>query len=192
MTNAFDPAETPLRIQTPCPKRWDELSGSGAKRYCSECRLHVHDAAQLTKAEAQALVSSATSRVCMRMEYDAAGEVVFRDHRALQPIAASNLRGPIVRAARWAMTAAAGVLAACQGGSSDACSPTSPSNTAPTSTEMGKVSTTVLGDVATPPRIEKLGEVHVVDPPPSPTPPREETLGRVAGPEHPKSPNEPR
>jgi hypothetical protein len=167
MTRVPEPSPVPLRIQSPCPKRWEELFGAGSRRFCSECKLHVHDATQLTSTEARALVADATARVCMKMEYDASGAPVFRDSATRK-----GEEGRVMRAARWAMTAAAGVLAACQGGSSTASSstPSSPAGVAPTTTAMGKIAAPQLGgvEVPPPPRIEMLGEAVAIDPPPAP------------------------
>src|SRR5262245_37552759 len=131
-----------LRIQTPCPKTWDQLSGGGAKRFCSECSLHVHDASQMTRVEAERMVAGATSRVCMRMQFDAAGAPVYRE-AASQPTLASRM-------SRWAVTAVAGLLAACNGaepvdgGGGEDLQPGS----AETTTKMGvMISTEKVGDV---------------------------------------------
>src|SRR5688572_21759655 len=76
-----DSTPTPLRIHAPCTKKWEELSGEGCKRFCSACALHVHDASRMKESEARALVESATSRVCMRLQFDANGTPIFSDSR---------------------------------------------------------------------------------------------------------------
>lgn len=146
-----------LTIRTPCPKRWEELSGDGRKRFCSECSLYVHNSATMTRREAEALVAGATERVCMRIECDPTGAPVFRESRT-------------ARLSRWVATAGAALLAACHGGQTTA--PAAPPTTsvevpsamggvcAPEPT-MGKVALPEkLGDVAAPPDQlrETLGE----------------------------------
>lgn len=164
----------PLQIQKPCPKSWAELEGDGKKRFCCECSLHVHNAAQLTQKEAQALVTEASERVCMRIQFDSSSAPVFRDSK-------STLR-PAARLARWALSAAAGVLAACHGSVSTSLpdDPTSSSGGQGQS-KMGKVcSTELLGDVALPPGPELMGEAVVMPdpapdlPPDAPPPPDDE------------------
>jgi|SRR5690349_1040401 len=136
-----------LSIRTPCPKRWEELSGDGRKRFCSECSLHVHNAAAMTRREAEALVARADGRVCMRIECDPTGAPVFRETHA-------------ARLSRWALTAGAALLAACHGGQAPtpAAPPSRPVEapaplggvTAP-EVLMGKVAPAErMGDVATP------------------------------------------
>jgi len=153
-----------LRIQTPCPKRWDELAGGGARRFCSQCSLHVHDAAQLTRDEATALVANASERVCMRLTYAPDGRALFRDDAgaATRPVVA-----PWRRAAAWLATAAAGALAAC---TRNANQPVTPPHSAPTpppvtTQKLGEVSVEAMGDVAVE---EKLGKVAGSHQPPAP------------------------
>ncbi|NOT31501.1 MAG: hypothetical protein HOP15_13725 [Planctomycetes bacterium] len=164
----------PLQIQKPCPKSWAELTGDGKKRFCSECSLHVHNAEQLTQGEAQALVSGASSRVCMRIQFDESGAPIFRDTRSSQ---VSSTRAPqrvSVRLARWALSTVAGVLAACHGSLSTSASddPAANPNAGQSPSKMGKVcSTELLGDVAIPPQgPELMGVVAIPGPAPAPEP----------------------
>jgi hypothetical protein len=135
-----------LTIRTPCPKRWEELSGDGRRRFCSECSLHVHNAAALTERQALALVAESEGRVCMRIECGPSGAPVFREEQ-----------GRLARLSRWALSAGTALLAACQG--SVATIPGDPKPVQPPS-RMGKVvAPAVLGDVATPApaRVEHMG-----------------------------------
>jgi hypothetical protein len=153
-----------ISIRTPCPKRWEELSGDDRRRYCSECSLHVLNAVALTWREARELVDSSEGRVCMRIEYDPAGAPVFRRSRA-------------ARLARWLAGAGAALLAACQGGSRSAppAAPVEPQSrtgqvVAPEPL-MGKVAAPVeMGGVAADPPLATLGEAVAVPSPPPKTP----------------------
>ncbi len=142
----------PLQIRKPCPKLWDDLQGDERRRYCSECALHVHNSAALTQREAETLLREAEGRVCMRVEYDPSCAPVFRGTRA-------------ARLARWALSAGAALLAACQGGPSG--NAVEPQPVQPPS-RMGKVvARQELGDVAVPqPKpVETLGEAVAPTPP---------------------------
>jgi hypothetical protein len=160
--------DAPLQIHTPCPKSWGELTGDGKKRFCSACCLHVHDAAQLTRDEARALVTEASARVCMRFVLDPEGAPIFRDSAPRPIVRADERSRSIARFARLALSAAAGVLAACHG------SLTTPAPSGGPPSKMGKVHTTeLLGDVAVPqPQLpERMGEATVkVEPAPAPAP----------------------
>jgi hypothetical protein len=164
MSTPSDP-QPALRIQTPCPKRWDELAGSGARRFCGQCSLHVHDAAQLTRAEASALVANASERVCMRLTYAPDGRALFRDEPGAEKRPAPR---PWRRAAGWIATAVAGALAAC---TRNANQPVAPPHNTPTPPP---VATQVLGEMTT----EELGDAGVVV----------EKLGEVARPQQPPAP----
>ncbi len=162
MTNQPLQHEGPLQIKTPCPKTWAQLTGGDKQRFCSECSLHVHNATQLTRREALELASNANERVCMRMQFDPSGAPVYRDSRP-------RLAG---RVARWALSTAAGLLAACHRGESVGTpeNPTLNSGTTQSSTIMGKVAPPErLGDVALPPvkPPEVLGEATAVQQPES-------------------------
>jgi hypothetical protein len=142
----LDTKHLALRVRTACPKSWSELAGSGATRFCSECSLHVHGAAQLTRAQAERLVAEASGRVCMRLQIDPAGAPLYRDAAAAQPRV-------LDRAMRWALAAAAGLLAACHGGDQGDPPDGEPLNagSAQCTELMGRIAVTEkLGDVALP------------------------------------------
>jgi hypothetical protein len=168
MTDRPD-SERPLRIHQPCTKTWASLVGGEGRRFCSECSLHVHDAAALTRDEAVRLVRESTGRVCMRIEYDPQGNAVFRD-------------SPGGRLARWTLSAAAGLLAACHGAPADPASGTGGAASVqgagaepePVPVEAMGRTTEELGDVALPPDgpeppepTRLLGEVSIDPGPPN-------------------------
>lgn len=172
MTEQSQQPSAPLQIQKPCPKSWGELTGDDKRRFCSECSLHVHAAAQLTRSDAQALVTNASSRVCMRIQYDPSGAPIFRDSAAGDVATARAKLRPAARLARWALSAAAGVLAACHGSFATPApiDPTLGPDGGEPPSKMGKVcATELLGDVAVPPGPERMGEaVYVPDSPVAP------------------------
>ena len=45
-----------VRIASPCPKSWDEMSGDNRARFCSHCNKHVHNLSALREDEAQRLI----------------------------------------------------------------------------------------------------------------------------------------
>jgi hypothetical protein len=155
MHHSSMPQPRSIDIHTPCPKTWKELVGNDRRRFCEACSLHVHNAAEMTRGEAETLVADSASRVCMRMEYDAKGQPVFRDAARTEPVR------PIQRWSRWMLTAAAGVMAACTDSGSNVAATSEPRATQPAvSTKMGKAAPVEkMGDVAMPmpPRPEQLG-----------------------------------
>ncbi len=46
-----------LRVASPCPTSWEQMSGNERVRHCELCNLSVYNIAELTRKEAAALVS---------------------------------------------------------------------------------------------------------------------------------------
>ena len=142
-----------LEIQTPCPKSWDSLVGDDAKRFCSQCSLHVHNSAALTRDEAHRLVRESEERVCMRIVRDAEGSPVYLDSCA--PVKSDGAdRGPVralPRAAGWILIAGASLMSACE-------EPPAPERPVPIdeSATMGAVAPEWMGEVE---GLEILGDV---------------------------------
>ncbi len=68
------------RIASPCPMRWEAMSGDDRVRHCAQCDLNVYNVESLTRAEAIALVSAAEGgRVCVRLHRRADGTILTRD-----------------------------------------------------------------------------------------------------------------
>lgn len=100
---------TDINIETPCGQDWQSMKPGDRKRFCGECKKHVHDLSSMTQNEArEVLQSRPTEGLCVRYLYDANGDVVFRG----APMPASFLS----RAKRIAAAAALPMsLAACSG-----------------------------------------------------------------------------
>ncbi|HEV8488142.1 MAG TPA: carboxypeptidase-like regulatory domain-containing protein [Blastocatellia bacterium] len=65
-----------LQISVPCSIDWDQMVGSDRIRYCSECRRDVYNISRMTRNEAQALISSANGRLCVRLVREANGSTL--------------------------------------------------------------------------------------------------------------------
>lgn len=90
-----------IRVTTPCPKRWEELVGDERRRFCGECRLHVHDLSAMRRDEARDFLAASQGRVCVTYARDAEGRVVTVEDgpgrlRSLVSTAASLLVGFLV------------------------------------------------------------------------------------------------
>lgn len=68
-----------LRIITPCSVPWDDMKGDDTVRYCGKCSKNVYNVAELTRAEAIALVERAEGRVCMQLSWRRDGTVATGD-----------------------------------------------------------------------------------------------------------------
>ena len=174
MSSSQDQPHDQLRIHTPCPKKWEELSGKGRKRFCDACSLHVHDAAQMKREEAHRLVAESSSRVCMRIELDAQGRPLYLDTRPTPPSWSRRI-------ARWTLAGAAGLLAACYDCATSGTGTGNGVDPTPQPGKLGQVSTTVLGDVAAPqPPVVPLAVMGEAVADPESDAPRREFMGKVA------------
>lgn len=68
-----------LRIASPCPMNWDQMTGDDRARFCSLCSLHVYNIAELTQKQAVALISETEGRICGRIYRRSDGTVITRD-----------------------------------------------------------------------------------------------------------------
>jgi len=132
-----------LRIASPCTADWAAMTGDDKKRFCAQCKLHVHDLSAMTSDEAMAFLRGAgEGRVCVRFHRRTDGRVLTRDC----PVGLRRrLRQAWLRAA--ALVAALWTNAACTRTGAVA------GNGAPTPT-MGRsaMGEAVMGDVAAPPQ----------------------------------------
>jgi hypothetical protein len=90
-----------VRVASPCHADWDRMRGDERARFCSECQLHVYDISQMTRPEAEALITRTEGRICARIYRRADGTVLTKDC----PVGVRALRRRIARAAGAALTA---------------------------------------------------------------------------------------
>ncbi len=68
-----------LRIATPCPISWEQMTGDDRVRFCDHCQLNVYNIAELTRTEAESLIASTEGRLCGRLYRRADGSVLTKD-----------------------------------------------------------------------------------------------------------------
>ena len=66
-------------IRSPCTVPWDSMRGDDVKRFCGECRLHVHDVSRMTRREADALLRTTGGDCCLRIWRRPDGRVITKD-----------------------------------------------------------------------------------------------------------------
>jgi hypothetical protein len=125
-----------LPIPSPCNADWNTMTAAGRKRFCADCKKHVHDLSKLTEPEAQALLAAPPSEgLCVRYIYNTRGDVMFQVvDTSLVP--ASNLN----RAKAQLRASALAVASALAATSATACMG-APLRPARTHTEAGPVAT---------------------------------------------------
>ena len=68
-----------MRIASPCPVGWEQMSGDERVRHCRLCDLHVYNISEMTRKEAQSLIEQSNGRICARLFRRADGTVITRD-----------------------------------------------------------------------------------------------------------------
>ena len=68
-----------ITIASPCSVPWDSMSGDERRRFCGQCRLHVHDTSRMTRAEVESLVETTGGHCCLKLWRRADGRVVTQD-----------------------------------------------------------------------------------------------------------------
>jgi len=74
-TNTLDQ----LEVASPCTQSWDAMTGDEKRRFCGECRLHVHNLSAMSRGEAEDLLGNAEGRVCVRFYRRPDGTVLTQD-----------------------------------------------------------------------------------------------------------------
>jgi hypothetical protein len=96
-----------VRVAAPCPAVWEKMVGDERVRYCDSCSLHVYNLSGMTRREAEALVTSSESRLCVRFYRRADGTILTRNC----PVGLGALKRRAARAATATMTAVLGFFA---------------------------------------------------------------------------------
>jgi hypothetical protein len=68
-----------LRIATPCPISWEQMTGNSRVRFCGNCQLNVYNISELSCSEAEALIASTEGRLCARLFRRADGTILTKD-----------------------------------------------------------------------------------------------------------------
>ncbi|MDC0740406.1 hypothetical protein [Polyangium mundeleinium] len=82
-----------LRIDEPCHEDWQVMTGDERARRCERCDLHVTNLSELTRTEADRLLSTRPpeSRLCVRYAHDRQGNVVTRTTQQERMVAVLSL-----------------------------------------------------------------------------------------------------
>lgn len=94
-----------IRVASPCPARWEDMSGDDRVRHCDECHLNVYNLSAMTMTEISELVRAREGRLCVRFHRRADGTMITQD-------CPRGLRAAAGRAARRVAKMAAAVLSA--------------------------------------------------------------------------------
>jgi hypothetical protein len=71
-----------IEIASPCPVDWASMSGDDARRFCSQCKLHVYNLSEMTEKQAEQFVRQQSGKkkpACVRFFRRADGTILTRD-----------------------------------------------------------------------------------------------------------------
>ncbi len=163
----------PFKIAKPCPATWAGMSGDDRKRFCAQCKLHVHNLSEMERHEAEQLLQESSGRLCVSYHCDEQKRPLFRSD--LQALAATAASAALLLSACAPRTTGKPMP---QAGSSQPAMPTASS---------GTPGTRLTGDVGSPPQTlapvapepRMMGEVC----PPTPVRvPAQQMMGKIACP----------
>jgi hypothetical protein len=84
-----------IHVASPCPVSWESMTGDERKRFCRQCNLHVYNLSDMPREEAEAFISKAEGRTCVRFYRREDGTVLTRDC----PVGLRALRQRFIRSA---------------------------------------------------------------------------------------------
>ena len=67
-----------ITVKNPCTASWHEMSGNDRVRFCSHCWKHVYNISEMTRDEAETLITHSEGRLCVRLYRRADGTIVSR------------------------------------------------------------------------------------------------------------------
>lgn len=68
-----------LRVASPCSVGWETMSGDERSRHCNSCQLNVYNISDMTRTEAENLITKREGRLCIRLYKRADGTVLTKD-----------------------------------------------------------------------------------------------------------------
>jgi hypothetical protein len=70
-----------LKIAAPCPANWDQMFSFEDKRvrFCSQCNLNVYNLSEMSRREAEALITKTEGRLCVRFYRKADGSILTQN-----------------------------------------------------------------------------------------------------------------
>lgn len=75
------PLLTQVKVASPCPVKWEDMTGGDAIRHCRQCDLHVYNFSNMKAAEAERILASRTpgERLCAYFYRRADGTILTQD-----------------------------------------------------------------------------------------------------------------
>lgn len=68
-----------VTIASPCPARWEEMTGDEKSRFCSQCQKNVYNFSAMTTNEAESLIKEKEGNLCGRFFRRTDGRILTQD-----------------------------------------------------------------------------------------------------------------
>jgi Carboxypeptidase regulatory-like domain len=68
-----------VRIASPCPTNWESMTGDERVRFCAECKLNVYNLSDMTRREAEQLITTHEGRLCVRFYRRPDGTIITQN-----------------------------------------------------------------------------------------------------------------
>ena len=65
-----------VRVAAPCRADWERMRGNERVRFCGECSMNVYNLSNMSKRDAEALITSAEGRLCVRYYHRGDGTIL--------------------------------------------------------------------------------------------------------------------
>ena len=68
-----------IRVAAPCSADWDRMFGNERVRFCEQCHLNVYNLSEMSRVEADRLISQAEGRLCVRFYRRRDGSIITQN-----------------------------------------------------------------------------------------------------------------
>jgi len=68
-----------VRVAAPCNVDWDSMFGDERVRFCGQCELNVYNLSEMSKKEAELLITRTEGRLCVRYYQRGDGSIITRN-----------------------------------------------------------------------------------------------------------------
>lgn len=65
-----------VRIAAPCRADWERMHGNERVRFCGQCSMNVYNLSNMSEKDAEALITSAEGRLCVRYYHRSDGTIL--------------------------------------------------------------------------------------------------------------------
>lgn len=68
-----------IRVATPCPAKWEDMTGDERSRHCAQCDKSVFNISGMTREEAETLIVAKQGKLCVRYFQRKDGTILTQD-----------------------------------------------------------------------------------------------------------------